>query len=267
VPSSPSPTTHWNPADYAANSAVQLAWARELIGSLHLRGDEHILDIGCGDGKITAELAQAVPRGSATGIDASAPMIDFARAKFAGQDFQVMDARAIHFDPKFDLVFSNAALHWVDDHEAFLRGAAGVLRPGGRLAVSCGGQGNAQAMTNILHAIMRRKRWRAYFRDLSTPYFFYTPEQYRTWLDRANFQAHRVDLTPKDAFYDGITGLTAWLRTAWLPYTQRVPEPNREEFISQVAEGYVTKHRTDPQGRVSVHMVRLEIEAKLPTQS
>jgi trans-aconitate 2-methyltransferase len=68
----------WNAADYAANSAAQQIWARELIAQLRLRGDEHILDVGCGDGKVTAELARAVPKGSVTGIDASPEMIAFA---------------------------------------------------------------------------------------------------------------------------------------------------------------------------------------------
>ena len=258
---SPSPAAKWNAADYAANSAVQLAWARELIGSLHLRGDEHILDVGCGDGKITAELAQAVPRGSATGIDASAPMIEFARAKFPGPEFHVMDARAIHFHRTFDLIFSNAALHWVDDHAAFLRGAAGVLRPGGRLVVSCGGKGNGQAMAAALHVVMRRKRWRDYFRGMPMPYFFYARTEYRVWLDRASFRANRVELTPKDALYDGRPGLAAWLRTAWLPYTQRAPEAERAEFIAAVAERYAAGHPPDSAGRVAVRMVRLEIDA------
>ena len=72
----------WNAADYAANSIVQQTWARELIARLNLRGDEHILDVGCGDGKVTAELARAVPRGAVTGVDASAEMIGFARKTF-----------------------------------------------------------------------------------------------------------------------------------------------------------------------------------------
>ena len=79
----------WNAADYAANSAVQQSWARELIAKLHLRGDEHILDVGCGDGKVTAELARAVPRGSVTGTDASAEMIAFAKKLFRRPRFQI----------------------------------------------------------------------------------------------------------------------------------------------------------------------------------
>ena len=72
----------WNAADYAANSGVQQTWARELIARLKLRGDEHILDVGCGDGKVTAEIARAVPRGGVTGVDASAEMIAFAQKAF-----------------------------------------------------------------------------------------------------------------------------------------------------------------------------------------
>ena len=72
----------WNAADYAANSVVQQAWARELIAKLNLRGDEHILDVGCGDGKVTAEIARAVPHGTVTGMDASAEMIAFAKKTF-----------------------------------------------------------------------------------------------------------------------------------------------------------------------------------------
>jgi trans-aconitate 2-methyltransferase len=261
MPPTPSNAPEWNPADYAANSAVQLAWARELLARLPLRGDEHILDVGCGDGKITAEIARAVPCGSATGMDASAPMVAYAREQFPGLEFHVMDARYINFPRPFDVVFSNAALHWVDDHPAFLRGAAGALRPGGRLLISCGGRGNAQAVVLALHTVLRRKRWRDWFRGMPTPYFFYGPEDYRLWLDRAGFQTQSVELTPKDAPYAGPKGLAAWLRTAWLPYTQRVPAAERDEFIAAVTDRYVATHPPDATGRLHVRMVRLEIAA------
>jgi len=298
----------WNAADYAANSAVQHAWARELIAQLKLRGDEHILDVGCGDGKITAEIAQAVPRGSATGVDASPHMIEFAQKtfpakKFPNLNFQVVDARKLkdaHFhlpsprpsgervrvrgiNPetkslltpalssfgggegedlgKFDLLFSNAALHWVDDHQAFLRGAAAALKPGGRLVVSCGGKGNAQDVFVALRPEMRLKRWRAFFRRIPKPYFFYAPGDYEKWLRKFDFKVRALKLAPKDATYPGAEGFATWLRTTWLPYAQRVPENLREEFIAAVTARYVAKHPPDAEGRVHVRMVRLEIDA------
>ena len=192
--SSPAKTIKWNAADYAANSAVQQTWARELIAKLKLAGDEHILDVGCGDGKVTAELARAVPRGSVTGMDASPQMIEFAKKtfptrKFPNLRFRVMDARKIKFDRQFDLVFSNAALHWVDDHETILRGAATVLKPGGRLIVSCGGKGNAQDVFIALRPEMRLKRWREFFQKHADAVFFLRARRLRkvaaeVWLSK-----------------------------------------------------------------------------------
>ncbi|MGD0743559.1 MAG: methyltransferase domain-containing protein [Verrucomicrobiota bacterium] len=258
--------TRWNAADYAAHSVVQQAWARELIARLNLRGDERVLDVGCGDGKVSAEIAQAVPRGSVVGIDASPQMIKFARAAFPPDkvpnlEFRVMDARKIRFVQKFNLVFSNAALHWVDDHRAFLRGAAACLRSGGRLVVSCGGRGNAHDVFVALRPEMRLKRWREFFRKLEKPYFFHSPDNYEKWLPRFGFKSFAVRLSPKDAIYDGRAGLTAWLRTTWLPYVQRVPENLREDFIAAVADRYLAKHPPDDVGRVHVRMARLEIDA------
>jgi len=262
-----SKSAKWNPADYAANSAVQQTWARELIARLKLRGDEHILDVGCGDGKITAEIAHAVPRGLATGVDASQEMIEFAQKAFPpgkkpNLEFRVVDARKIKYARRFDFVFSNAALHWVDDHQAILRGMAAVLKPGGRLIVSCGGKGNAQNVFVALRPEMRLKRWREFFRRMPKPYFFYSPADYERWLPKFGFKIHKLKLAPKDATYAGAEGFAAWLRTTWLPYVQRVPEDLREEFIAAVTNRYVAKHPPDDAGRIHVRMVRLEIEAE-----
>jgi len=267
-------TAKWNAADYAANSAVQQTWARELIAKLNLRGNEHILDVGCGDGKVTAEIARAIARGSVIGVDASRQMIAFAKKAFPAKNnpnlaFRVMDARRIQSlvgrvtpcAPRFDVIFSNAALHWVDDHQAMLRGAAAVLKPGGRLIVSCGGKGNAQDVFVALRPVMRLARWRTFFRKLPKPYFFHAPEDYQKWLPRFGFKSGRIELAPKDANYSGVEGFAAWLRTTWLPYTHRVPEKLREEFIAAVTERYVAKHPPDETGKIHVRMVRLEIDA------
>ena len=288
----------WSAAEYASNSVVQQTWARELIAKLKLQGDEHILDVGCGDGKVTAEIARAVPRGAAVGVDASTQMIEFATKAFdlPNLDFRVVDAREIQpgaFSPPsppqkqeragvrrphskpitpfgegdgivsalFDVIFSNAALHWVDDHQAFLRGGASVLKPGGRLIVSCGGKGNAHDVFLALRPEMRLKRWREFFRKMEAPYFFHSPEEYKKWLPRFGFKTKSIKLAPKDATYPGREGFATWLRTTWLPYTQRVPENIREQFIAAVVERYVAKHPIDAKGLVHVRMVRLEIDA------
>jgi len=282
----PAKNVNWNAAEYAANSVVQQAWARELIARLNLRGDEHVLDVGCGDGKVTAEIARAVPHGSVVGIDASVEMIAFGRKQFPTKrnpnlKFRVCDARKISGSAgirggkfaagphragrdagaPFDLIFSNAALHWVDDHQAFLRGAASVLKSGGRLMISCGGRGNAHDVFLALRPELRLKRWRNFFRRIPKPYFFYRPSDYEKWLPQFAFKPIGIRLVPKDAIYAGHDKFVAWLRTTWLPYVQRVPEELCEEFIVAVAERYLAKHPADAKGHVHVRMVRLEIEA------
>lgn len=261
------PEVLWNPAAYAANSASQLAWAREQIARLKLRGSERILDVGCGDGKVTAEIACAVPRGSVVGVDSSAEMIRFAqtsfpRTKLPNLRFCEMDARRLQFAEAFDFVFSNAALHWVDDHPAFLRGVAACLVPGGRLVVSCGGRGNAQDVFLVVRSTMRLKRWREFFRNLSRPYFFHGPEEYERWLPRFGFRPNLVRLAEKDTVFGDPAPFAGWFRTTWLPYTQRVSEPQREAFVGAVVERYVTKHPRDAAGQIHVRMVRLEINAE-----
>jgi trans-aconitate 2-methyltransferase len=201
-----------------------------------------------------------------TGIDASAEMIEFAhktfpKSKVGNLEFKQMDASHVHFDRQFDLLFSNAALHWMEDHQAFLRGASACLRPGGRLMVSCGGKGNAHDVYLALRPVLRMARWRGFFRKMPKPYFFYAPEDYEKWLPRFGFKTRRVKLAPKDATYPGRDGFATWLRTTWLPYTQRVPAAVREEFIAAVADRYVVRHPVDAAGQVHVRMVRLEIEA------
>jgi trans-aconitate methyltransferase len=172
-----------------------------------------------------------------------------------------MDARRIKFARPFDLVFSNAALHWVDDHGAILRGAAYVLKPGGRLVVSCGGKGNAHDVFLALRPEMRLKCWRGFFRRMPTPYFFYAPDDYKKWLPKSGFKIHALKLAPKDAAYDGADGFATWLRTTWIPYVQCVPAKLREEFIAAVTQRYIGKHPPDADGKVHVRMMRLEIDA------
>jgi len=256
----------WDPKEYATHSSAQLQWARELIARLDLRGDERVLDVGCGDGKITAEIARHLPKGSAVGVDRSPEMIAFARgffppSQYANLEFFRMDARSLQFDRPFDIAFSNAALHWVDDHRAVLRGLSQALRLGGRLVLSFGGRGNAAAILDVFEDRVRKGPWHNYFETFHFAYAFLGPEEYRPWLEACGFSASVCRLAEKDMVHDGLEGLTGWIRTTWLPYTERVPEDRREDFIRDIARQYVATHPLDANGKAHVGMVRLEVDA------
>lgn len=252
----------WNPEDYAQNSSEQWKWARELIEKLEPTPADTILDIGCGDGKVTAFLAEIAQY--VVGIDLSAEMIDFARQQFGNVpnlEFHVMDAAAIELPQQFDLIFSNAVLHWVRDQEGVLRGIHQHLKPGGWVLVQMGGAGNAADVVEAFETVMERDEWRQYFDDFDFPYTFPSVEEYETLLAEADLIPLRVQLITKDMLHQGHEGMMAWLRTAWLPYVNRVPSNERDSFIDEVAREYLSVHPPDTAGIVHVKMVRLELQA------
>jgi trans-aconitate 2-methyltransferase len=258
----------WNPADYAANSSAQFAWAQRLLARLDLRGDEAVLDVGCGDGRITAEVARVLPRGRAVGADSSPEMIAHARVthprdQFPQLEFVEADARRLNFLGEFDVVFSNAALHWVPDHPAVLRSLAQALKPVGRLTLSFGGRGNAGDLLPVFDEVTAEAPWAGYFHDFVFPYHFPGIAEYERWLPAAGLQATRLELVPQDMTHESPDGLAGWLRTTWLPYTQRLPADQRERFVQGILGRYLNQCPPDAAGRTHVRMVRLEVEAGL----
>ncbi|MEW6554438.1 MAG: methyltransferase domain-containing protein [Actinomycetota bacterium] len=257
----------WDAADYHDSSSQQKKWGRELFPKLNLRGDERVLDIGCGDGRLTVELSELVPSGAVVGIDSSPEMISFARDSFPPEDYpnlswQVMDAQELSFDGEFDVAFSNAVLHWVPDQGLVLRGVERSLKGGGRLLFQMGGRGMAANVVQVMMSVLSRGDWGRFFHDFALPYRFCGPEEYTRWLEDAGLRPLRVELVPKDMTHEGSRGLTAWIRTTWLPLTQRLPEDLREGFIAAIVEGYVERFPPDAEGLVHVDAVRLEIEAE-----
>jgi trans-aconitate 2-methyltransferase len=140
----------WNADGYHQVSGPQVAMARAVLDRLDLRGDETVLDAGCGSGRVTRLLLDRLPRGRVIAVDASPDMVARAREELAGLAADVREADLaelrLHDGERVDAVFSNAVVHWVPDHAALFAALAGALRPGGRMSIQCGGEGNTAAM-------------------------------------------------------------------------------------------------------------------------
>jgi trans-aconitate 2-methyltransferase len=256
----------WDAQDYQKSSEAQLKLGRELIPKLGLKGGEHVLDIGCGDGKVTAEIAACLPQGSVTGIDSSQEMIElacrtFTHHKFSNLRFIHMDARELNFREEFDIAFSNAVLHWVSDHRPVLNGIYLALKKQGRLLLQMGGRGNVADMTAVVLSIIARPEWSPYFRDFIPPYSFYGTEEYSVWLPDAGLKPLRIELIARDMTQPGREGLSGWFRTTWHPFVHRVPEAMRQDFIDQIVDGYLRQYPADAANVVHIAAVRLEVEA------
>ncbi len=253
----------WNAKDYAKNSSAQESWANELLSKLALQGNEHLLDIGCGDGKITFSIAQKLINGSVTGIDRSKNMIELAKDQFnlPNLTFFTMDATEISITEKFDVAFSNATLHWVKDHKSVLSGLKKHLNKNAKILFQMGGYGNAQEILEVVNQVIESEKWKPYFDNFSFPYRFCKIQDYEKWLPEAGYGATRVELISKDMVHENIEGLKGWLRTTWFPYTDQLPENKKEEFLSLVVNEYTKAHPVDAEGKTHVNMVRLEVAA------
>jgi trans-aconitate 2-methyltransferase len=259
----------WDAKDYAENSQNQSQWARELIPKLKLCGKEDLLDVGCGDGKITAEIAKYLPEGRVVGIDSSAQMINLAQSTFPNQEypnlsFQVMDAQKIAFKHEFDLIFSNAALHWIVDQKPILLGVQKTLKRWGRFVVQMAGKGNAQDIISILNDLIAESYWKKYFVGFAFPYGFFSADEYKALLNEVGLTPLRVEMFPRDMKHVGADGLAGWIRTTWLPYTERLPIEKRDLFVREIASRYLRNHPAGADGVVHLGMMRLEVEAYKP---
>jgi trans-aconitate methyltransferase len=260
-------THKWDPEMYEKSSSAQKRWAEEVISNINIKGDERVPDIGCGDGKVTAYIATLLPQGSVLGIDNCLDMISFAQSRFPPScwhnlSFLYGDARDLQYLNEFDLVVSFAALHWILDHRPVLEGIKRSLKPGGRLFAQFGGRGNAGEFFGIVEEKILKEPWAPYFRDFSFPYGFFEAEEYREWLNQAGLRAKRVELMEKDMVQPDRQGLESWMKSAWLPYLERIPVDLRSDFISEMVAGYISAHPPDKDGLVHVRMIRLEVEAE-----
>jgi trans-aconitate 2-methyltransferase len=256
----------WNSDDYAKHSSVQYKWAQELIGKLHLNGEESVIDIGCGDGKVTALIASYLKNGNVIGIDSSPDMIalaqmNFPPLKYPNLSFVLLDATKLNFDNQFDVAFSNAALHWVKDQISVLKGVEKGLKKSGRILFQMGGKGNAHDIIAAVTELIKTEKWRQYFNEFSFFFVFCSPDEYKKWLNDAGLSPNRIELIPKDMTQEGKEGLAGWVRTTWLPYTERIPENKRDDFIDDIVNLYCEKFPFDKDGLFHVKMVRLEVEA------
>ena len=257
----------WDSVDYHKSSGEQQRWGIELLNKLVLQGNERVLDLGCGDGKLTAEIVRRVPSGSVVGIDKSEDMIRFAQEHyqpdvFPNLKFLLLDARNLFFDQEFDVVFSNAALHWVDDHANILLKIRESLSAGGRVIAQMGGKGNASGILKILDTMIRGEKWADYFSGFSVPYTFYDDQEYKMLLESAGLTVKRIELIPKHMVHNGQEGLASWIRTTWLPYTRRVSENFQSDFINEIVNTYIKVQALHRNGIIPVEMVRLEFEAE-----
>ena len=229
---------------YREASSQQKAWGEGLISELDLRGDERILDLGCGDGRLTAELAECVPDGSVLGIDASEGMIETARKDHAAGNlqFEVRDIDDIDFESEFDVVFSNATLHWVQDHRRLLSGVCRSLKGRGVVRFQFAGDGNCSNLIEVVRAAMGRGEYADYFVGFEWPWYMPTVEEYRSLVDEAAFAEGRVWGQQGDKKFANAEEMVGWIdQPCLVPVLGCIAEKDKGCFRDAVVEAMIER--------------------------
>jgi trans-aconitate 2-methyltransferase len=245
-------SSDWDAATYDRVSAPQVEWALSVLERLPLRGDETVLDAGCGSGRVTRFLLERLPRGRVIAVDSAPSMVAHARTELDPERTTVLQASLTELvlDKPVDAAFSNAVFHWIGDHDALFARLHAALRPGGLLVAQCGGEGNVDRFLRAERAVASRDPYAQYLADWQGPWQFAGAAETAARLERAGFEdvetwLEPFPVTPPDPL--------SFVRVACLgPHLERLPEPLRAPFVEAVWE------RCGPE----IDYVRLNIQAK-----
>jgi trans-aconitate 2-methyltransferase len=227
------PSRDWDAATYDRVSDIQLNWALEQLERLELRGDEVVVDAGCGSGRVTALLADRVPRGRVYGVDVAPSMAEHA-ARALGDRATILcqDLVELSLPEPVDVAFSNATFHWIKNHDALFAALYRTLKPGGRLLAQCGGKGNIDSFRKLADAVAGEEPFESFFEGWQRPWNYASAEDTSERLQRAGFT--EVDcwleprpVTPADP--------RAFVQTVCLVrHLDPLPEGLRGPFIDRV---------------------------------
>lgn len=215
----------WDPANYQDKHSFVWRFGADVAELLDPKPDERILDLGCGTGQLTAQIAQSGAR--VVGLDSSAEMIAQARANFPDIEFAVADAANFAFAEPFDAVFSNAALHWVKNANGASVSIARALRPGGRFVAELGGKGNIASIQVALRNVIGPTA------DEQSPWYFPSVSEYATILEQHGLEVRYAALFHRPTPLEGENGMEKWLRMFVRPHFREIAS---EEIVRRLID-------------------------------
>jgi len=243
----------WDATTYERLSAPMTAMGTEVLDRLVLRGDETVLDAGCGTGNVTRLLLERLPRGRVIAVDAAPSMVEQARELLPPEaDVRQADLLELELDEPVDAILSTATFHWVPDHDRLFANLHAQLKPGGQLVAQCGGHGNVAEIKQAGLELAREAPYEQHFRGWAADWTFATPEATERRLHAAGFGdvwcwLTHVDVDPGDP--------VGYLRAICLgSFVARLPEELRDPFVAAALE-----RLPEP---LQIHYVRLNILAR-----
>lgn len=233
----------WNATLYHQISAPQVSWGKKVLSRVRLRGDERVLDAGCGTGRLTRDLLEALPRGQVVALDVSQNMLDAARAylepDFGGRvEFVCCDLLDLTFARDFDLIFSTASFHWVRDHDRLFDNLFRALRPGGWLIAQCGGGRNLAKLLARVDRLMASPTYARFFAGYLFPWEFSDAEPAADRLRHAGFEQVETGLEEAPTQLPSAPEYQQFVESVILRnHLLQIPDPAlRHQFLAELTK-------------------------------
>ena len=256
----------WNADSYHQVSTPQVDWGTAVLERLALDGDELVLDVGCGTGRLTEKLLERLPRGRAIGIDLSSNMLqvarDFLRPRFGNQIQLVLaDAARLPVVAAADAIFSTATFHWVRDHPRLFKSLYVALKPGGRVVAQCGGGPNIARLHDRAAALMQESQFAPHFTSWQDPWEFADTATTNRRLEEAGFEEIRTSLVPAPIVQPDAQAFQTFITTVICrPHLAHLASPALQEAFVQD----LTRKAAADNPPFELDYWRLNIEARRP---
>jgi 2-isopropylmalate synthase len=229
----------WNADQYQEHASFVARLGSPVLQLLDPKAHERILDLGCGDGTLTAEIGKHA--GEVVGIDSSQSMVTAAIQK--GLTAHVMSGEDITYNNEFDAIFSNATLHWIPDHQKVIRGVARALKENGRFIGEFGGSGNIQTLIEAMSEVASRSSAIQRYRN---PWYFPTDKEYREALEQNGFKVDYIELIPRPTPLK--SGIQQWLKIFANHAIASMPPETEQSFLADVEKKVTSKLYSDQEG-------------------
>lgn len=251
---------NWIAENYNKNSQFQYDHAISALDKHTFNGNEYVLDVGCGDGKISSKISTLVPNGLVIGIDSAKSMVEFSRKKFCTQNtnlsFHTCKAEEIYFNNYFDLIVSFACLHWVKDQLSFLINAKKALKNNGKIILTL--YPKHKYLWDSIEDTVLHENWKNYFETYSNPHISYDLKSYESFIKKANLHILHLEEHIPIAYFSSPIEAKDFLKS-WLPHTDQLDNSLKDIFLTSIIERFCEQVKPLMNGSIRMPFRRLDV--------